>query len=133
MVDDAEARDAVRQLVKRFEEIAAWGNAMAFVLAKRYPQEYARLLEATEVALQTLIQPIRDTDGGSNAVYAALDDTHADWSKAVAAMLNRGPIESTAEQALERFKLIQSLEGRFEAEMNKINKSDEEQEPGIGD
>ena len=56
----------------------------------------------------------------------------ADWSKAVVAMLNRGAIESTGEQAIERFKFMQSLEERFDAEMKDKNKSDEDEEPGIG-
>ena len=59
-----------------------------------------------------------------------LDDLRADWTKAVVAMLNRGPIVSTGKQAIERFKLIQNLEERFDAAMKEINKSDEE--PGIG-
>jgi len=130
MVDDAEAREAVRQLMRRFDLIAGQGIAMAFVLAKRYPQKYARLREAAEVALQTMIQPIRDAGAESNIVCAALDDPGANWSKAVVTMLDRGPIEFTGEPALERFKLQQSLEERFEAEMKKINKSDEEEEPG---
>jgi hypothetical protein len=46
-------------------------------------------------------------------------------------MLNRGPIESTGEQAIERFKFIQSLEERFDAEMKDRN-NDEDEEPGIG-
>jgi hypothetical protein len=132
MGDDAEARDAVRQLMKRFEFIAAQGGALAYVLAKRDAQEYARLLEVAEVALKTVIQPISDADQDWSAVYAALDDLHADWSKAVVAMLNRGAIESTGEQAIERFKFVQSLEDRFDAEMKERNKSDEDKEPGIG-
>src|SRR5438034_5842959 len=48
MVGDAEARDAVRQLMKRFEFTAAEGAAMAYVLAKRSSQEYARLLRSEE-------------------------------------------------------------------------------------
>jgi hypothetical protein len=131
MVDDVEARDAVRQLMKRFEFMAAQGDAMAYVLAKRDSQEYARLLEAAEVALRTVIQPISDADRDWSAVYAALDDPRADWSKAVVAMLNQGPIEFTGEQAIERFKFMQSLEERFDAEMKDKNESDEE-EPGIG-
>src|SRR5881396_2550599 len=111
MVGDAEARDAVRQLMKRFVFTAAEGAAMAYVLAKRSSQEYARLLEATEVAL---------------------DDPHADWSKVVVAMLNRGPIQSTGEQAIKRFKFVQSLEERFDAEMKDRNKNDDGEEPGIG-
>jgi hypothetical protein len=130
MVDDAEARDAVRQLMKRFEFIAAQAGAIAYVLAKRDSQEFARLLEAAEVAMKTVIQPISDADGVSSAVYAALDDPRADWSKAMVAMLNRGAIEFTGEQAIERFKFMQSLEERFDAEMKDRNKNDEE--PGIG-
>jgi hypothetical protein len=41
MVDNTEARDAVRQLIKRFDFIAAQGVAMAYVLAKKDAQEYA--------------------------------------------------------------------------------------------
>jgi len=132
MVNDAEARDAVRQLLKRFEFIAAQGLAMAYVLAKRDSKEYAKLLEDAEVTLKTVIQPINDADQDSSEVYAALDDPRADWSKAVLAMLNRGAIEFTGERAIERFKFMQSLEERFDAEMKERNKKDEDEEPGIG-
>ena len=84
------------------------------------------------MALRTVIQPISDADGDWSAVYAALDDTRADWSKAVVAMLNRGPIEFTGEQATEHFKFMESLEERFDAEMKNRNESDEDEEPGIG-
>ena len=73
-----------------------------------------------------------DADCHWSTIYAALDDSRADWSKAVVAMLNRGAIESTGEQAIERFKFMQSLEDRFDAEMKDRNKSDEDEEPGIG-
>jgi hypothetical protein len=132
MVNDAEARDAVRQLMERFEFIAAQGGAMAFVLAKRDSREYARLLEASEVALRTVIQPISDADRDWSAVYAALDDPRADWSKAVVAMLNEGATELWGQEALERMKFVQSLEDRFDAEMKDRNKSDEDKEPGFG-
>jgi hypothetical protein len=87
-------------------------------------------LEAAEVALKMVIQPLNDADGGANAVYSARDDPRADWSKAVTAILNRGAIEFTGEQAIARFKLMQSSEERFEAEMKKRNKREEEL--GIG-
>src|SRR5260370_40279113 len=132
MVSDAEARDAVRKLMKRFEFIAAQGGAMAYVLAKRDSQEYARLLEAAEVALKTVILPMNDADKDSNAVYAALDDPHAEWSKAVVAMLNQGAIEFTGEQAIERFKFTQRLEERFDAAMNDTNKNAEAAAPVVG-
>src|SRR5258708_40157321 len=109
MIDDEEARDAVRQLMKRFEFIAAQGLAMAYVLAKRDSQEYARLLEAAEGAVQTVILPMNDADQDSNAVYAALDDPHAELSKAVVALLNQGAIEFTCEQAIERFRFMQGI------------------------
>jgi hypothetical protein len=66
-------------------------------------------------------------------VYAALDDPSEDWTKAVVAMLNRGMIVFTGEQAIERSEFMQSLEERFGAEMKKRNKSDGDKEPGIGD
>ncbi len=132
MVDDGEARDAVRQLMKRLEFIDAQSGALAYVLAKRDSQEYARLLEAAQVALKTVIQPIRDAYGESSLVYAALDDPHADWSKAVAEMLSGGVIELTGEQAIERIKFMQSLDERFDAEMKDKDKSGEDEEPGIG-
>jgi hypothetical protein len=132
MVDDAEARDAVRQLLKRFELIAAQGVAMAYVLAKKDKEEYARLLETAEVALKTVIQPLDDADGSSRSVYAALDDPSADWSKAVVAMLDGGGIELWGEKAIERIKFVQSLEERFEAEMKNRDKRNEDEEPGIG-
>ncbi len=130
MVDDAEARDAVRQLMKRFEFTAAQELAMAYVLSKRDSQEYAGLLEAAEVALKTVVQPVMDTDEGASAVYAALDDPGADWTKAVVAMLNRGAIVLTGESAIERFKFMQSLEERFDAGIKDRKKSDEEPEIG---
>jgi hypothetical protein len=130
MVDDEEPRDAVRQLVKRFEFYASQGLAMAYVLAKTDSQEYARVLEATEVALKTVVQPINDADEGASAAYAALDDPGADWTKVVVAMLDQGAEEFTGEQAIERFKFIEGREGRFDAEMKNKNKGDEE--PGIG-
>jgi hypothetical protein len=133
MVDDAEARDAVRQLLKRFEVIADQAGAIAYVLAKRDSQEFGRLLEAADVAIKTVIQPLSDADGVASAVHAALDDPRADWSKAVVAKLDQGVIEFTGEQAIERFKFMQSLEERFDAEMKKRNKSDGDKEPGIGD
>jgi hypothetical protein len=132
MVDDAEAREAVRQLVKRLEFIAAQGGAMTYVLGKKDSKEYARLLKAAEVAMKTVIQPMSDADHELSAVYAALDDPRADWSKAVAEMLSGGVIELTGDQAIERIKFVQSLEERFDAEMKDKDKSDEDEEPGIG-
>jgi hypothetical protein len=92
MVSDTEAREAVRQLMKRFEFIAAQGLGMAYVLTGKDPNEYALLLEAAETAIPTVIQPLIDGDSQRGQVYAALDDPNADWPKAVLSMLNQGPI-----------------------------------------
>jgi len=90
MVSDTEARNAVRQLMKRFDLINAQRLGMAYVLAEKDSSEYARLLEASEVAIATVIQPLADAQHGP--VYAALDDPSADWCKAVAAILDERPI-----------------------------------------
>jgi hypothetical protein len=132
MVDDAEAREAVRQLMKRLDLIAAQGASLGYVLAKKDSKEYAKLLEDAEVALKTVIQPINDADQDSSEVYAALDNPSADWSKAVVAMLDQGVVELTGEKAIERIKFVQSLEERFDAEMKNRDKRDEDEEPGIG-
>ena len=132
MVDESEAREAVRQLLKRLDFIAAQRDAMAYVLAKRDLKEYARLLKAAEVAMKTVIQPMNDADRELSAVYAALDDPGADWSKAVGEMLSGGVIELTDDPAIERIKFMQSLDEQFEAEMKDNDKSDEDEEPGIG-
>jgi hypothetical protein len=92
MVSDTQARETVRQLMKRFELVAAQGLGMAHVLAEKDPDEYARLLKAAETAIPRVIQPLIDADLQRRQVYAALDDPTADWSKAVLSMLNQGPI-----------------------------------------
>jgi hypothetical protein len=124
MVGDVEAREAVRQLVRRLELIAAQGAGMAYVLAKRGRAEYAELLEAAEVATKTIGKPLADADKDNAQVYASLDDPHADWPKAILAMLERGAIVFTGEQAVERMKFVQSLEEHFDAEMKKRSKGD---------
>ena len=93
MVSDAEARNAVRQLLKRFDLIQAQHLGLAYVLAKRASEEYARLLEAAEEAIATVIQPLADTDVHRGKVYTALDNPSADWCQEVLSMLNQGPIE----------------------------------------
>jgi len=49
--------------MKRFELIAAQASAIAYVLAKRDSQEFARLLEVADVAMKTVIEPLSDADG----------------------------------------------------------------------
>jgi hypothetical protein len=90
MVTDTEARDVVRQLMKRFDQINTQRLGMAYVLAEKDSSEYSRLLEAAEEAVERVIQPLADVQHGP--VYAALDDPNADWSKAVLAILDERPI-----------------------------------------
>jgi hypothetical protein len=101
MVDDSEARRAVRLLMERFETIAEQRNALAYVLAKRDRNEYARLLEAAEKMIPAVIQPLIDRDVQRSQMYAALDDANADWPKAVLSMLNQDTIILSADQAME--------------------------------
>ena len=105
MVNDTEARKAVRQLMERFDVIQAQHLGMAYVLADRDPQEYARLLEAAEKATATVIQPVIDADVHRGEVYAALGDPNADWCKAVLSMLSqKGPITLTLDQAIDQLR-----------------------------
>ena len=99
MVSDAEARNAVLHLMKRFDLIQAQHLGLAYVLAKRDSEEYARLLEAADKAVTTVIQPLADSDVKRGQVYAALDDADADWCKAVLSMLDQGPIILTRDKS----------------------------------
>src|SRR5215467_8418333 len=121
MVGDAEARDAVRRLMKMSDSMSDQFLGLAYVLAKRDRHEYARLLEAAEIAAKTVIRPLRDADNERSQVYKALDDPDADWSEAVVAMFRQGPIEFTGDEAFRRLGLMQSLEARFDEEMKKRN------------
>src|SRR6202022_3173500 len=102
----------VRQLMKRLEFLAAQGGAVAYVLVKRDREEYGRIMDDAEVAMKTIIHPIRDYDRDFDAVYVALDDPGADWSKAVAAMLNGGAIQFVGKEAMERLRFMEELERR---------------------
>ncbi len=62
MASDGEARNAVLHLMKRFDLIQAQHLGLAYVLAKRDSEEYARLLEAADQAITTVIQPLADSD-----------------------------------------------------------------------
>jgi hypothetical protein len=122
MVNDIEARNAVRELMKRFDSINEQHLSIAYVLAKRDSQDYARLLESAERAASLVMQPLMTAETQHNRVYAALDDPDADWPKAVFAMLTQGPIVLTGDIGIERLKLVEDLEARFDAENDKGNK-----------
>ena len=95
MINDPDARKAVRLLLDRFESMKAQSMALAYVLAERDPDGYAQLLQAAEKTSVALIQPIINADAKRSQVYSALDDPNADWSTALLSMLNQdqGPIE----------------------------------------
>ena len=117
MVSDKEARNAAKRLVQRLEAIAAQGSAMAYVLARKDITEYARLLEAADLAEKIVIQPIVDVESERHEVYAALDDPNADWTRAVIGMLERGPVEFSGDEALARARFTQTLDERFDVKM----------------
>jgi hypothetical protein len=71
MVSDTLARNAVRQLMKRFDLIQAQHLGLAYVLAKRDAAEYARLLDAVEEVIPTVIQPAAEADALRSQVYEA--------------------------------------------------------------
>ena len=95
MINDPDARKAVRLLLDRFESMKAQSMALAYVLAERDPDGYAQLLQSAQKTSAALIQPIINTDSKRTQVYAALDDPNADWSAALLSMLNQdqGPVE----------------------------------------
>ena len=105
MVNDAEARKAVRQLMERFDVIGGQLIGLAYVLAKRDSHEYAQLLEAADKAIATVVQPVADNDVQRRQVYAALDDPNAEWCKAVMSMLSQGPVTLTLCQAIDQLRL----------------------------
>ena len=87
MVNDKEARDAVRQLMKRFDLINAQRLSMAYVLAEQDAAEYAKLLVRAEEAERTVIQPLMASEPERGKLYASLDNSNADWPKAVMELL----------------------------------------------
>jgi hypothetical protein len=81
---------------------------MAYILAKRDADEYARLLEAAEKAIPVVIQIEAVTDDLRGKVYAALDDPNGDWCKAVLSWLNhKGPIILTRNQGEQILRHLQ--------------------------
>ena len=130
MVNDTEARSAVRALIERFDFIAKQAGGVAYVLAKRDKDDYARVLESAERAVTCILEPLDSADGRHRDVHAALDDREADWPKAVFAMLNRGSIQFHGAEALRRLRSYQELEEQFEAEEKRARG---EKEKGSGD
>jgi hypothetical protein len=90
MTSDVQARDAVLQLMKRFDSINAQRLSIAYVLAEKDAAEYAKLLTTAEKAEKKVIEPQIGSEHAN--VYAALTDPNADWPKAIIEMLDTRPI-----------------------------------------
>jgi hypothetical protein len=81
MVSDIDARNTVRQLMQRLDAIDSQSLGLAYVLAERDAAEYARLLNAAQAVIPTVIQPIANAHALRGLVYAALDDESGSGAK----------------------------------------------------
>lgn len=116
MHSDAEARETVRELFKQLEGFSARSGALAFVVARRNPQEYERILESAKRAEEFIGRPMMAMDSEFKSVYAALDDPQSNWCEAVKAMLKPGPRVWSGDEALAQMQHMNSLYARFEEE-----------------
>jgi hypothetical protein len=99
MVNDTEARNVVRKLMQRCDLIDAQHASLSHVLAKKDPQEYARLLETAERINPMITQVLATIDDTRRQAYAAIEDANADWCNAVMSWLDeKGPIILSREQ-----------------------------------
>ena len=97
MVDDAEAREVVRQLMKRLDFIAARGERGGLGPRETIPPtnmpDYWKPPES--LCRLRFSQSGTPTRNPTQSMLLWMTP-HADWSKAVVTMLNRGPIELRA-------------------------------------
>jgi hypothetical protein len=111
VVNDAEARNVVRQLMQRFDSIDVQHTSLTHVLAKEDPQEYTRLLETAEKITPKIAQVLAIIDDARRHAYAALDDRNANWCEAVLSWLNKkGPTTLSTEQGFKATDLMSSDE-----------------------
>ena len=83
MVDDNDARNAVRSLMERFELINSQRLGLAYVLAKKDRDAYETLLAETEDAIEKVIRPLMEADAEHQQVLATLSDSEANWPAAL--------------------------------------------------
>jgi hypothetical protein len=88
MVDDNDARNAVRSLMERFELINSQRLGLAYVLAKKDRDAYETLLAETEDAIEKVIRPLMEADAEHQQVLATLSDSEANWPAAIMHMLS---------------------------------------------
>jgi len=131
MYDDAEARQVVRELVKNLEAFSARSGGLAFVVARRNPREYERILESAKRAEDFIGKPMLAADPDFKTVYAALDDPESNWCDAIKAMLRSGERSLFGAEAKAQRDFVSSLFARFEEEERKAEES-QKGDPGIG-
>jgi hypothetical protein len=94
MMGDTEARKAVRLLMEHVDSLHAQYAGLAYVLAKKEPDEYTRLVEAAQRTTPKVAEILSAADDLHGEVYAALDAPQGDWCQAVSSWLSQhGPVE----------------------------------------
>jgi hypothetical protein len=116
MYDDAEARQTVRELVKTLEAISDRSGALAFVVARKNPNEYERLLESAGRAEEFILKPMMELDPDLKNVYAALDNPASNWCEAIKVMLKSTVQTWSGDKALAHMEFMNGLYARFEEE-----------------
>lgn len=119
MYDDAEARKTVRELIQCFEAFAARSTGLAFVVARKDPREYERILESAERAEEFIAKPMLAADPKFQNIYAALDNADSNWCEAIKAMLKPGPNSLYGDEAFARMEFMRGISDRFEEEERK--------------
>ena len=99
MINDAEAREAVRRFMQSRDLSEARWCALAHVLAKKDAKGYEKLWEASERFIPFVTRLMDVANDLEKQVYVALDDPNADWPKALLAYHNqKGPIVLNEDQ-----------------------------------
>ena len=91
---DTEARKAVRLLMEHVDSLHAQYAGLAYVLVKKDPREYTRLVEAAQKTTPKVAEILSAADELHGEVYTALDDPQGDWVQALWSWLGQhGPVE----------------------------------------
>lgn len=117
--------------MRSFEEFIGSSMALAYVVCRKYPQEYERLLESAERAHGIVVKPVLAVDPDWKRAYAALNAANANWCEAVNAVRTWQDQEWFGEQARDRMNLMNDLYSRFDAAERDAEKR-REGAPGIG-
>jgi len=131
MYDYTEARKTVRALLETFEEAIARSMGLAYVVCRKYPGEYEKLLASAERAHEIVVKPVMAADPDWNRAYAALSDASVNWCEAVNAIRTSQGQEWFGEDARTRMNFMNDLYARFDAAEREAKKR-REGDPGIG-